>query len=231
MSRISTVGGIQNSISRRLNEVSADHGDRYLEYINLGMEDIAAEFPRAPWLQSSAVLTLAGNNLRWQLSSIATGVRQIYDVTISSQDAKLAFVRKDQFDAISPKPNDSGIPRIYTVFNDEIYFHPTPTSDYGAQILYQKDVTSVSAASAVPEIPTQYLEGIVLYGWTQGLYVREDFDLAAQVEQKFAFYKARMKKQLKKVSLESQRMLSVRDIQAGNAVYNDEITQAIWGAN
>ena|SRR3990167_5054177 len=231
MSLISTVGGIQNAISRRLNEVSADNADRYLDYINEGMRDIASMFPRAPWLQTSAVLTLAASNLRWQLSSIATNVRHIYGVAISAENVKLVGMKKEQFDTLDPQPDDMGIPRIFTVFNDEIYFFPQPNSNYGAQVMYLKDIDSVSTSSAVPEIPSRYFEGLVQYGWIQGLYLREDYDLAAQIEAKYEVYKQQMKKEMKKIIQQSSRMFSVREFQSANSIYNDEITQSIWGNN
>lgn len=229
MARISSVGGIQSEIARRLNEISADHADKYLDWINLAQEDMTAEFPRAPWLETSAVLAMASGANKWQLSSIDSNLRQIYDVRISAHDAKPAFVPQETFNAMDPKPSDTGVPSIYSVYNDEIYFYPVPTDTYGAQIDYQSDIVTVSAASAVPGIPTQFLEGVILYSWAQGLYVREDYQQAQMIEQKYQRYLAKMKRDLKQRVLEARKMISIREIQAANKVYNDEITQMFFG--
>ena len=228
---VSSVNGLQEEIARRLNEssISADHGDKYTTYINFAMEDIATHFPKAPWLQSSAVLTLAAATRTWQTSSIGSDIRHVFDVRISAQNSKLQYFDPVAFDQLDPKPEDAGIPTLYTVFNDEITFYPTPDADYGAQVRYFKGVTQVSAASAVPELPRQFLQGVILYGWALGLQEREDFDTSMIIEQKYQVWMDRVKKELKKISKDSKRMLSIREIQTANRYYSNEVSQMFFG--
>lgn len=228
MSLISTVGGVQREIAYRLNEVSADNADRYLNWINLGLEDLAAEFPTAPWLETSAVLTLAANTLRWQVSSIATDVRHIKNVRISTQNVRVRYVPKDTFDALDPQPSDSGIPSVFTIYNNEISFYPQPNSDYGAQIDYFQNAVTVSAASAVPELPARYIESLVHFAHIQGLRRREDWQESQLVEQIYMNYKNRIKKELLRKNQGPIRMISQREIQDVNQYYGDEITQTIF---
>lgn len=216
-------------LARKLQEVSADEADKYLDYINEGQQDIATYFPDAPWLQASAVLTLANGTNRWQLSSINSSIRQIYDVSISAQNTKLQFVDPETFDDLTQQSGDTGIPSVYTVYNSEIVFHPIPDNDYGAQVKYGKNITTVSAASATFDFPKRFMEGIILYGWAQGLYDREDYEYAPLVEQKYQAWIARVKKELRKVVLGKKRMLGVREIQETNRVYNNEASQMFFG--
>lgn len=228
MSLISTVGGIQHDIGRKLGEVSANNADKYLDWINEGMDDLAGRFPRAPWLETSAVLSLAAASRKYQTSSIDADILHVHDIGISAETVKLKYLDKDTFDALDPKPDDSGIPTVYTIYNDEIEFYPVPNAAVGAQVNYTVGSTTVSAASAVPAIPRRFLKSLSLYGWLQGLYVREDFNEAQVVEAKYEAEVQKIKRSLKEKTLESKRMLSIREIQKGNRVYGDEITRAFF---
>lgn len=216
-------------IARKLQEVSADEGDKYLDYINNAQQDIASNFPQAPWLQASAVLTLANGTDRWQLSSINSSLRQIYDVGISAQNVKLQFVNPETFDDLTQQSGDTGVPTVFTVYNNEIRFHPIPDNNYGAQVKYRKNPTMVSAASATFDFPRPYVEGVILYSWAQGLYDREDYEYAPLVEQKYQIWLAKVKKELKRVVQGKKRMIGVREIQASNRVYNNEVSQMFFG--
>jgi len=230
MSIVSTVGGVQHEIARRLNEISisATNEDRYTEWINQGGDDVASKYPRAPWLESSAVFALAAGSLNYQVSAIDAALTNVHDIQISTQNVKLKYLDKDAFDALDPKPDSQGIPSVYTIYNDEVQFYPIPNSNYGAQVNFAKGPTTVSASSTVPEIPRRYLNTLILYGWAQGLYVREDFNEAQLVELKYDKAIARMKQTLKEKALEPQRTISIREIQVGNRVYGDEITRAFF---
>ncbi len=229
MADVSTVGGVMVQIARKLQEVSADEGDKYLDYINTGMQDLANYFPDAPWLQASAVLTLANGSDRWQLSSINSSIRQVYDVGISAQNVKLSFLDPETFDDLTQQSGDTGVPTVFTVYNSEIRFHPIPDNNYGAQVKFGKNVTTVSAASATFDFPKLFVEGVTLYCWAQGLYDREDYEYAPLVEQKYQAWIAKVKKELRKVVLGKKRMIGVREIQATNRVYNNEVSQMFFG--
>lgn len=217
-------------IARKLNETSANEGDRYLDYINEGMEDINNHFPQAPWLQSSAVLTLAAGSGKWQTSSIASDVRQIKDVRISAENAKLQFVEKEVYDSLNFESDATGIPSLFTVYNDEIEFGPFANNSYGAQVTYSKTATTVSAASAVIELPRRFLPLLTMYCQVQGLEEREDFEYASAIEAKYEQKLRQIKRELRRVILGNKRMITSREIQDSNRVYNDEITQTFFGA-
>jgi len=226
MSLISTVGGLQHDIGRKLGEVSANNADKYLDWINEGMDDLAARFPRATWLETSAVLTLGAASRKYQTSSINASILHVHDIGISAETVKLKYLDKDTFDALDPKPDDSGTPTVYTIYNDEIEFYPVPNSNYGAQVNFSVGATSVSAASATPDVPRRFLKALTFYSWMQGLYTREDFNEAQVVEAKYEAEVQKIKQTLKQKSLEAKRMISVREIQGGNRLYGDEISRA-----
>lgn len=230
MALISTVDGIRGEIGRRLNQVSADHLDKYLTWINLGLQDLGNQFPEAPWLETSAVLTLAASTRTWQVSSIASDVIYINDIRISAQNMRPIYVTREVMDTLDPQPDDSGIPRVYTVYNDEITFYPTPDSNYGAQVNYSKTAATVSASSATTEIPQRWLEALVHYSVVQGLYEREDYDLASVFEAKYRKMVDAMKQEMKRKSLESRRIIDVRELQGNQRLYNNEIAQMFYGS-
>lgn len=228
MALVSTVRGIFDEVAVRLQEVSADESDTYLNWINAAMYDIAGRFDAPPYLETSAVLTNVASTNKWQLSSIASDIDKIVDVRISAENSRLMYLPVDQFNAMDPKPDDEGVPTVYTIFNDEIIFYPTPNGTYGTQVNYIKDVETVSAQSAVPEIPIKYLEGITYYCVIQGLYRREDFQQAQVMEAKYTALLERMKRDLKDKTKEMRRMVDIREIQGQNRIFSDEITRMFF---
>lgn len=232
MSLISTVGGIQTAIARKLNqlEVSSERADRYLDWINEGLDDMYNQFPQATWLQSSSVMALAAGFGEYQTSAFQAGIFNFVDIRISSHEVKLKFLEKNNFDALDPKPDSLGIPTVFTLFNDTIQFYPIPNDTAGVQANYQIRPGDVSAASATPIVPRNHLKALIFYGWAQGLYDKEDFNEAQIVEAKYQAEIDRIKKLFNQRSLEPKRTISIREIQVGNRVAGDEITRAFFNS-
>lgn len=230
MALISTVGGLQQDISRKLGTVSTNTGwaDKCLEWINDGIEDLTDVWPDAPWKQVSAVLTLAVGTERYQLSAIDASLSEIKDIRISAQNVAPRYLPPDQFRAQRPQSNVNGVPMVFTMFGDYLMFSPLPATADGAQIDYLKDGVTVSAASAVPPIPRRFIRVLSLYGQMQGLYDREDFTQAAQVEMKYENAKAKIRQRLKRRVWQQRRMVSVRELQANSRGFNDEITNMFF---
>ena len=230
MSLISTTGALQSEIGRKLNELSISSGiaDRYLDWINEGIDDIVTRIPNAEWLETSAVLDLGAGAATYQTSGIGTDFLKALDVRISAKDIKLSYLAKETFDKVDPGSNQTGTPNIYTLYNDTIQFHPSPTVDDGVQISYLKDSVTVSAASAVPEIPRRFLKSLAFYGWAQGLYLREDFNEAQLAESKYEREIEKIKRDLMKKSMEAKKMISVRDVNQLNIFASDNVTRAFF---
>lgn len=230
MSLVSTVNGLQTAIARKLNEltVSADRADRYLDWINEGLDDITNQVPNAPWLESSAVLSLVAGSAKYQTSAIDSSFLKSYDARISAQKVKIMYLDKEVFDNVATEVTSQAIPSVFTIFNDEIEFYPTPNASDGVQFNFLRDSVLVSAASAVPQVPRRFLKSLIDYGWFQGLYDREDFQEAQLVEQKYERELAKVKKDLMNKSMGAKRMISIRDMDQSNRGSSDDITRAIF---
>ena len=218
-------------IAQRLNEtnISAANVDRYLNWINLGLEDFSTYFPRAPWLESSGVLSLAAGSSKYQTSALATDIRFIKDARISAQQSKLQYVEKEVFDTLQPQNSVNGVPTVYTIFNNSFEFYPAPSNSWGVQFDYTSDIVSVSSVSAVPEIPRRYLEPVMEFCVYRGFQDREDWDQAQIVEARYQALVARIKNQLQRRTLDSRRLISVRELETNNMYFNNEITQEFFG--
>ena len=233
MSLISTAGGMQEEIALRLNEnrTSANNADRYLNWINLGLQDLHDQFPTAPWLESTDTLALNSGDRELEISGFATDIGAVFDLRISSQNVKLPYVTPEVYDGFDPDPSDTGVPRFYTLFDDKIILYPTAAGSYTAQMKYYANATVVSAASAVPSVPRRFLEGVILYGVAQGLNLREDYGEGGAMEQKYKNFVDQLKKDLKRTTKTANRIAGIREIQAGTRYYSDTILNAFFGSN
>lgn len=230
MSLISTNNGLQEEIALRLNETdtSANRADRYVNWINLAMQDMHTTFPRAPWLHAAANNDLAAGDRELLISSWATDIRGTFSLRISSEDRKLRYLPPEQMDLQDPDPSETGKPTLYTVFNDTLILYPTCDGAYQLQMKYYRDSVTMSAASAVPFLPLKYLEGIIHYGVAKGLYLREDYNEAAVMEQKYNDFVDRVRKDMERFDKGAQRFTTTRELQANNRAYGDEITNQFW---
>lgn len=206
MSRLSTVGGIQQELAIRLNEVSADEADVYLTWINTTTFDIGNSLDNPRWLEASSYLTTSAGTRNYGL---ANDFSNMYSVKIPSQDIKLSYVPKEQFDALQPSATESGIPSIYTIYQEDIEFYPSPNSTLNVEYRYAKGLDTVSAASAVLPIPENYAELYINKGVAYGLERRGDYGQAAILHKRYDALLDKMNQDLK--SIESKRIKSVRE--------------------
>lgn len=230
MSLISTVGSLQQDVARKLGTVSSNTGfaDKVLEWINAGIEDLSDVWPDAPWKQSSAVLSLSQSSPRYKVSSIDANLSEIKSVRISALNTAPRYLAPDLFNAQHPKPDTDGTPTVFTLWGDDIVFDVRPPGSYGAQIDYLKDATVVSAASAVPPVPRRWLPYLSMYCQMQGLYDREDYSEGSIIEAKYEAAKKKMRMRLQRRVRQQKRIVSVREIQANNRGFSDEISNMFF---
>lgn len=221
MALLSSVGTIQREIAVRLNEVSADEADTYLTWMNMTSQDITLNLTNVRYLQASADRTLSSGT---RLYALPSDFSQMYSVTIPSQNTKLTFVPKEQFDALQPSATTTGIPSRYTVYLENAEFYPTPNSSLTVHYNYAKSFSDVSAASAAMPIPTAYLEMYVDKGVQFGLERRGDYQQAAIMAKRYDQLMDKMNQDM--VSIESKRMKSIREFTGSKT--NDPIVNAIW---
>lgn len=220
MSRISSVGGIQAELAVRLNEVSADEADTYLNWINLITQDISLNLTNPRYLEASAYLTTSSGTRNY---SLASDFSQMYDMTIPSQNVKLTFIPKEQYDTLITS-NTTGAPQIYTIYQEALELGPTPNSSLDIYYRYAKTLGAVSAASAALPIPEAYLEMYINRGVAYGLERRGDYSQAQVFHKRYNDLLDKMNSDMK--SIEAKRMKSIREFRGTHS--NDPVINQIW---
>ena len=221
---ISSSGTIAEEIARRLNEVSADNEDAYKGWINLGLRDIGNTVPNAPFLQTSADVTLSSGTRIYNLSATFS---KMNSVTLPAADITLTYLEPEQFDILQPSATEGGNPTIYTLRGignplPTIEYYPQPGSAVTMHFNFQKVLTTISAFSAIPELPERYFELLVLYGESRGLRRRGLRGDAAQVEQEYEVLKEKMRQDLLSQTTGMSRIKNGREF-AGRNYYSDPI--------
>lgn len=222
MSRLSSVGGIQQELAVRLNEVSADEADVYLTWINTTTFDIGNSLTNPRYLEASSYLTTSSGTRNY---SLASNFAQMYDMTIPGQSVKLSYVPKEQLDALRPSAQ-TGVPTLYTIFQENLELADTPNGSYDVYYRYAKTLDTVSAASAALPIPEAYAELYINKGVAYGLERRGDYQQAQILHKRYNDLLETMDQDMK--SIEAKRMKSVREFR--NTKSNDPIVNNIWNA-
>ena len=221
---VSSAGTIAEEIARRLNEVSADNEDAYKGWINLGIRDIGNTVPNAPFLQTSADRTLSSGT---RIYSLPADWGKMNTVTYPAGDTTLAYLEPEQFDILQPSASEGGNPTVYTLrgvgnSSPRIEFYPSIAASITLHYDYQKVMTTVSAFSAVPDVPERYFELLVLYGESRGLRRRGLRADAAQVEQEYELLKEKMRQDLLSQTTGMVRIKNGREF-AGRGYFSDPI--------
>lgn len=227
---LSSVSGVRIEIASRLNEAEEDNTEQYTVWINMGIRDIARSIPNPSWFQTSADRTLSSGT---RIYSLPADFDRMNGVTYPAGDVKLTFLESEQFDILQPSATESGTPRLYTIrglgnASPRIEFYPSPGGSYTLHYDYIKLPTTVSAASAVPDIPEKYLELLVLYGEASGLRRKGLRNDAAGVAGEYEALKNKMIQELNQQSNENPRIKSGREFMANNNDYGNPITNAFW---
>lgn len=230
-SQVSAVQGIRDEIAGRLNEIESDNTDQYNLWINLGLRDVALSFPNAPFLQTSANFTLSSGQRIY--TNIVTSAERINQITIPQTQTKVNYVSPEQFDIIAPSATQGGMPTIWTcrglVSNGTFEFYPVPGSTYSAFVDYEMSIATVSASTDKPNIPVKYYELLVMYGESRGLRRQKRYDTARQVDADYQMLKQRMMEDLLRQTSQMGRIMSVRELQAGQNISVDPIQNAFFG--
>lgn len=235
MRALSTIGGVYEEVASRLNEVYTDEEDSYNIWANLCTKDIAITFPNAPFNYVSADRTLSANVRHY--TNMPLDFEKMIDVTYPGGDTKLKYLSEEEFDAIQPSATETGTPTVYTIHgatqtaNSQIEFFPVPNGSIDLVYKCRKLPTTVSAFSAqlVSLIPPKYNELYVLHLQKEGYYKREDDVRGDKKRDDYELLKQRMINDFKRVTEEPWRIKSVREFQAANKVYSDEIVNMFWG--
>ncbi len=216
MAFISSTGSIRTEIALRLNEAESDNTSTYTGWINLAMRDITNTFGFAPFLYASANQALTAGTRFYTMSAIASDFEKMNTLTYPGGDVTLQYLSPQDFDILQPSATETGVPKIYTLrgqgVNAQLEVFPVPGGGVTLNFDYQKEIPTVSVASAVPEIPEKYLEALVLYGESLGLRRRGRSAEAMQIRNEYERMKQQMIKDLNNQTTGIRQMLTTRDV-------------------
>ena len=194
MSLISATQGVRDEIAVRLNEVESDNTDQYTNWINLSLRDIENTNPFSPHLRTSTDRTLSSGT---RLYAVPSDFSKMNSVLHLSSNQYLKHVVPVEFDRLHASAMGSS--NVLTEFtirgqggNAQIEYYPTPGGSLLIHLEYQRAIVTVSASSAVIDVPSQYLELPVLYGETQGMKRRNLMERVAIVEGQYEKLKQKM---------------------------------------
>lgn len=214
MSIISSTQTIVTEVAARINEdaSTAAFEDQVVGDINQCTRDVAAEFPNAPFLYTSATRTLSAGTAAYTLPS---DFQKMYSVVNVPRNMKLTYLPEGQVEMAAPSAG-SGVPTIYTIYPDgTIRYTPTPGSSEDITLRYELSLGTVSALSSTPPLPTKYNELYCLYGEMKGLRRQQRYDQADRIEEKYEILKQKMIADLLKQTSEPYGVRSIREFGGG----------------
>lgn len=233
MSVISCVQGIRDELATRLNEVETDNTDTYTNWINFSIQDLAISFPGAPFLQTSADITLSSGVRIYP--AMLSNAAKVNTVTDPLDSKKLTFLSPEEFDAYAPSATQGGNPNIFTIRGliDTGWweFFPVPGSNLTLHFDYEQKVPVVSAGSATLAIPTKYYELPILYGEKMGWKRKLKFDLSRDIDVQYQTLKNIMMQDLMRQTTQMPRIKSVREWADSQRVLNDPISNEFFQQN
>lgn len=232
MSVVSATGSIREEIASELNESESDNTDRYTNYINLCLYDLALTYPYAPFLYTSADFTVSSGTRQYNISAYVAGFEKMISIIDPVGDVRLAYLTEHQFDSLQPSASETGIPSVYTIHrlgvSASMELYPSPDSGRTLRMRARILPPTVSVGSAVPPVPIKYSEAFVAYGTMRGLKARGQYVEAREAERRYNELKSLMRQDLDRMSEEPMRIKSVREFTPSNQVYGDEIRNLFW---
>lgn len=224
MAFISATQAVRDEIAARLNEVESDNTDYYTKGMNLCIDDVQRSFPENPYYLTSADRTLSSGTR--QYTHLPTDYEKMDSLTYPAGDVTLRFLDPEVFDLIQPSATEGGTPVNYTTrgwgASARIEYYPAPGGSYTLHMSYFRRPTTVSASSAVPDLPPKYIELLILHGEARGLRrqgLRAD---AATVDAQYQALKEQMMDDLRRSTNEIRAFRGIRDVQR-TAISNDPI--------
>ena len=85
----------------------------------------------------------------------------------------------------SPDTNDNAWPFFWTEYGNQLYFHCPADLEYTLRQYYMKTPTELSGDEAVPELPQNFREALVLGAAYRVEEERDNYDIAAVLQEKF----------------------------------------------
>lgn len=164
-----------------------------INYINDTQNDVFNEY-RLPFMETSQNYTLTPN-----VSDITNGAglpanyTQAIDLIYTGAGGEHLIVYKDirEVDRLDSDPDDltahpAGGPLYWYFYAQTIRVFPAPSSAYTVSLRYYKKPTLLTADADIPSIPSQFEELLVTGAAYRVLQVKDNYDQAGILENKYS---------------------------------------------
>lgn len=163
------------------------------DWLNEIMLDIVSRSNSWSWLEADGSLAIVAGTSSYAISSIGSDVSRI--LTLSIDEPGLVFKPKDAFTFTimnSDPDSQSGTPRMYTIWGDNILLSPVPDEDDTVAVKYYKHVTELTDDSDTPPWPTRFDRVWLTGAYAMALEYKED----ERAELKYAAYERLIKEMM-----------------------------------
>lgn len=157
-------------------------------YINDTQNDVFTEH-RLPFMQTTQTYqTTVDDSDLTSGTGLPTDFVQAIDLVMTTQGRESVLEYRDfrQMDEFYPAQPQTGTPTAWYQYGTEILLYPTPDAVYDLTLRYHKRPVTLAADADVPEIPKEYEELLVVGAAYRVLQVKDNYDQAAILENKYA---------------------------------------------
>jgi hypothetical protein len=163
------------------------------DYINDTINDVYNEY-RLPFMQTYVDYTLFANVADiTNGSGLLSDFVQAVDLTLTAtgKESQLIYISYEELAKLYPDADDltaypASIPQYWYMYDETIKVFPCSSEDTTVRLRYYKKPTDLVQATDVPSIPSQFLELLVVGAAYRVLQVKDNYDQAAVLENKYA---------------------------------------------
>jgi len=185
------LGDIVTRVQQRIRDTGYSSTE-IVGYINDAQNDIFNEY-RLPFTQEIQTYNLtAGQSDITNGSGLPANYVQALDLMLTTGGTQSVLQYKDvrEIDSFYPNPEDSvlhppGIPTYWYFYEETIRVFPAPVASLSVSLRYYKKPTELVSNSDVPEVPSEFVEGLIVGAAYRVLQVKDNYDQAAILQNKF----------------------------------------------
>jgi hypothetical protein len=186
-----TLGDITTKVQQRVRDTGYSSTE-IKNYINDTINDVFNEY-RLPFMQTSEDYTLAVGVADLTNSvGLPTNYVQALDLTLTSggMQSVLEYTDASQLNALYPDPSDTGlypssVPSKWYFYAETINVFPAASTAITATLRYYKKPTEITSDAAIPELPSEFQELLVVGAAYRVLQVKDNYDQAGILENKY----------------------------------------------
>lgn len=175
------LGDIVTKVQQRVRDTGYSSTE-IKNYINDAQNDVFNEY-KLPFVQATQAYTAVAN-----VADITNGSGlpgdyvQAFEVVDSSNNT-LTYIDIRELDNLDTSAERN--PDRWYFYADTIYLYPTPTESVSLTLRYYKRPTVISSDAAVPDLPSEFEELLVLGAAYRVLQVKDNYDQAGVLQAKY----------------------------------------------